>query len=93
MWGVLQLSMAGPEISDIVIVYNQCSTLDMGDNEGVMIPNEMNNIDFGGAGGDAVPFVTEIANILSSDSLVMGDSTVSSLLEVTFYRISDLNVF
>lgn len=48
---------------------------------GVIVLTEMKDNDFCGAGGDQACFLAEISYILPFVSLVVIDSTVSSLLE------------
>lgn len=63
----------------------------MCDNEGVMVLEEMNDDDFGGAGSDEEPFIGDIAVVLSSVSSVVGNSTVASILEISHSDSFDLN--
>lgn len=80
---VLQSSIAVLEMIDIKVAADEGNSLDMGDNEVLMILNGMNDNDIGAAGGDEGPFVLEIADILFSIASVVANSTVSSSLEKT----------
>lgn len=77
---VLQSSISGQEMSHVEVVVDEGNPFKMGDSKGVMLPEVMNDNEFGAAGGDEAPFVAEIVDILSSFVSVVGDSTVSSLL-------------
>lgn len=52
----------------------------------------MDDINFGGAGGDEDPFMGEIADKISFVASLVGDLAVSSLLKKTHSSSFDLNV-
>lgn len=54
---------------------------------------EMYDNDFGGAGSDDWSFVEENADMLSSVELVVGNSTVSSILKIIHSRSFYLSDF
>lgn len=64
-------------MSDIELVDNS-NTSDIGDNEGAMVPAEMNDTDFGEAGSDEAPFLAVIADIISSVAPGVDHATMSS---------------
>lgn len=59
---VLLESIVVREMRDKEVGFDEGNILDMDDNEKVMVPEEINDDDFGGACGNEVPFVSEIAN-------------------------------
>lgn len=80
-------------MSDIEVVVHKHRAFDMGDNDRVLVLEEMNHSDFGGAGGDDEPFLAETADILASVASVVGDSTVSSLPEIMHSSNFELKLF
>lgn len=65
----------------------------MSDNEGVLDLKEGYDNDFGGAGGERLPFVAEIEDRLLSIASVVGDSTVSVVLEIKQSSSFDFKIF
>lgn len=80
------------EMGDIEMVVNEGTTLDMSDNEEVIVPEKMNDISIGRTDGDE-PLVTAIGDVLSSVAFMVEDSTVSSPQAVMQSNSFDLNVF
>lgn len=72
------------------MVVDDGNTLNNGDNEEVMVPEQINDNDFRGAGCDKAPFVADIADKLSCVSSVVSGSTVSFLLEIVHSISFDL---
>lgn len=79
--------------SDIEVVFGGGNTLDVVDNEGLMVSKKMYDTEFGGAGSDEYPFVAENVDTLLSVSLIVRESNVSFLLEIKRPSSFDLEVF
>lgn len=89
----LQLSIEVPEVSNIEVGADEGSPFDMGNIEGEMVHEEVNDNDVGGAGGYDAPLKPDIADIRSAVASMAGDLTLSSILEIIHESSLDLNVF
>lgn len=89
---VLESSITVLGISNKEVVVDEGKIFVLGENGGVMVREEMIYIDFGGAGGNEVPFLDEISDKISSVPSVMRDSTVASLLEIIHFSSIELKV-
>lgn len=74
---ILQGSILMLEMSDIEVMYDECSSFNIGDSARVMAQEEMNDNEFGKAGDDEAPFMAGIADMLSSVASVLSNATFS----------------
>lgn len=64
------LSILAPGMNEVKQVIDEGSTFTMSGDEGEKLPEEMGDINSLRGGGDEVPFLTEMADILSLFSLL-----------------------
>lgn len=86
----VQSSFSVPKINAIEHVVHEGNTFRMDDDEGEYFPEETREIS-SRRGGDQAPFVTEMADILSSVASVMVDSMVSYFLDTMHSSSFDFN--
>lgn len=69
----LQSSILSPEMSDTKLVAVKGNTLIKGENEEIMVAEEMNEDELGRTGGHEAPLLAEIGDILLFAVLLMGE--------------------